>query len=61
MSLIIGSTLLVLALIIATTGFVPGVFNQDNVLTIMLSLLGMFIVAFVLSLYSGLKHDERNG
>jgi len=49
---------LVSALTIAVTGYIPGMSNQDVVLSIMLILLGLFIIFFILSFISGLKRDS---
>ena len=55
--LIISSALLVFVLEIAITGFVPAVNDPDVVLSIMLSCLGMEVVALPLTFVSGFAHD----
>jgi len=56
-SLIISSALLVFVLEIATTGFVPAVNDPEAVLSIMLSCLGMEVVALPLTFVSGFAYD----
>ncbi len=56
-SLIISSALLVFVLEIATTGFVPAVNDPEVVLSIMLSCLGMEVVALPLTFGSGFAYD----
>ena len=55
--LVISSALLVFALEIATTGFVPAVNDPEAVLSIMLSCLGMEVVALPLTFISGFARD----
>ncbi len=56
-SLVISAALFVLALAIATTGFMPGVVNPDTVLAVMLACLGAVVVLLPLALVSGFAHD----
>lgn len=56
-SLAISAALMVLALIIATTGFVPAVKDPETVLSIMLFCLGMEVIGFPLTFISGFAHD----
>jgi hypothetical protein len=55
--LIICAALWVVTLVIATTGFVPGVSDPDTVLTIMLIGLSLQIVVLPLTFISGFAHD----
>jgi len=55
--LIVSATLLVCALIIATTGFVPAVNDPEVVLSIMLFCLGMEVLALPLTFVAGFAHD----
>lgn len=57
MSLVVSSILLVCALIIATTGYVPTVNNAEVALTIMLFCLGMEVLGFPLTFVTGFAHD----
>lgn len=56
-SLAISGGLLVFALIIATTGFVPGVSDSEVVLSIMLVCLGMEAIALPLTFMTGFVYD----
>jgi hypothetical protein len=56
-ALTISAGLLVFALEIATTGFVPGMMDPEVVLSIMLSCLGMEVIAFPLTFVTGFAHD----
>jgi len=56
-SLVVSATLLVIALIIATTGFVPGVNDAEKVLSIMLICLALEVLALPLTFVSGFAHD----
>lgn len=56
-SLMISSALLVFVLEIGVTGFVPAVNDPDVVLSIMLSCLGMEVVALPLTFVSGFAYD----
>ncbi len=56
-SLAISAGLLVSALVIATTGFVPGVRDSEAVLSIMLICLGMEVIALPLTFMAGFAHD----
>jgi hypothetical protein len=56
-SLMISSALLVFVLEIATTGFVPTLNDPEVVLSMMLSCLGMEVVALPLTFVSGFAHD----
>ncbi len=56
-SLVISSALLVFALEIATTGFVPTVNDTEIALSIMLSCLGMEVVLLPLTFVAGFAHD----
>jgi len=56
-SLAISAGLLVFALVIATTGFVPGVRDSEVVLSIMLFCLGMEVIALPLTFVTGFAHD----
>ena len=56
-SLILCAALWVVALVIATTGFVPGASNPDAALTIMLITLGLQIIVMPLTFISGFAHD----
>ncbi|MFZ5946823.1 MAG: hypothetical protein ACOYT9_00900 [Patescibacteria group bacterium] len=55
--LVVSATLLVCALIIATTGFVPAVNDPEVVLSIMLFCLGMEVLALPLTFVAGFAHD----
>lgn len=55
--LVVSATLLVCALIIATTGFVPAVNDPETVLSIMLFCLGMEALALPLTFVAGFAHD----
>jgi len=59
--LIICATLWVVALVIATTGFVPGVSDPDAALSVMLIGLGLQIVIMPLTFISGFVHDLAAG
>lgn len=56
-SLIIGAALLIFALEIATTGFVPTVNDPESALAIMLFCLGMEVIMLPLTFVSGFAHD----
>ena len=56
-SLAISAGLLVFALVIATTGFVPGVRDSEVVLSIMLFCLGMEVITLPLTFVTGFAHD----
>ncbi len=56
-SLAISAGLLVFALVIATTGFVPGVRDSEVVLSIMLFCLGMEVIALPLTFVTGFVYD----
>jgi hypothetical protein len=56
-SLVISAALLLLALAIATTGFVPGLGNPDTVLAVMLACLGAVVVLIPVAFVSGFAHD----
>mgnify|MGYP003430117681 FL=1 len=56
-SLAMSAGLLVFALVIATTGFVPGVRDSEVVLSIMLFCLGMEVIALPLTFVTGFAHD----
>ncbi len=58
-SLIVSATLLVIALILATTGFVPMVTDPEVVLSIMLVCLGLEVIAFPLTFVSGFAYDLK--
>lgn len=60
-SLVASSALLVFALIIATTGFVPAVNDPETVLSIMLFCLGMEVVVLPLTFISGFAYDMLAG
>lgn len=49
--------LLVFALVIATTGYIPGVGDSEVVLSIMLACLGIEVIAFPLTFVAGFAHD----
>jgi len=55
--LVVSATLLVCALIIATTGFVPAVNDPEVALSIMLFCLGMEALALPLTFVAGFAHD----
>lgn len=55
------AALWVVALVIATTGFVPGVSDPETVLTLMLIGLGLQIVVLPLTFISGFAHDLGSG
>jgi hypothetical protein len=55
--LVVSSTLLVCALIIATTGFIPAVNDPEVVLSIMLFCLGMEVLALPLTFVAGFAWD----
>ena len=55
--LVVSATLLVCALIIATTGFVPALNDPEVVLSIMLFCLGMEVLALPLTFVAGFAHD----
>ena len=57
LSLVITGVLFVIALVIATTGFVPGVGNPDSVLAVMLACLGAAVVLLPVAFISGFAHD----
>jgi hypothetical protein len=59
LSLIVSATLLVVALVIATTGFVPMVTDPEVVLSIMLVCLGLEVIAFPLTFVSGFAYDLK--
>lgn len=56
-SLVISAGLLVFALEIATTGFVPGVNDPEVALSVMLLCLGMEVIAFPLTFVTGFAYD----
>lgn len=56
-SLVISSALLVFALEIATTGFVPAVNDSDAVLSIMLFCLGMEVIILPMTFVAGFAYD----
>lgn len=56
-SLVISAGLLVFALVTATTGFVPGVRDSEEILSIMLLCLGMEAIALPLTFVSGFAYD----
>lgn len=56
-SLVVSAGLLVFALEIATTGFIPGVNNPETALSVMLFCLGMEVIMFPLTFVSGFAHD----
>ena len=56
-SLAISAGLLVFALVIATTGFVPGVRDAEAVFSIMLVCLGMEAIALPLTFVTGFVYD----
>ena len=56
-SLVLSAALLVFALEIATTGFVPFVNDPELALSIMLSCLAMEVIAFPLTFVSGFAYD----
>jgi len=56
-SLAISAGLLVFALVIATTGFIPGVRDTEEILSIMLLCLGMEAIALPLTFVSGFAYD----
>jgi hypothetical protein len=56
-SLVLSTGLLAFALVIATTGFVPGVRDPDTALAVMLVCLGLEVIAFPLTFVSGFAHD----
>ena len=56
-SLAISAGLLVFALVIATTGFVPDVRDSEVVLSIMLFCLGMEVITLPLTFVTGFAHD----
>jgi hypothetical protein len=56
-SLAISAGLLVFALIVATTGYVPGVRDSEEVLSIMLFCLGMEVIALPLTFVTGFAYD----
>lgn len=56
-SLVVSSALFVLALVIATTGFIPGVAHPDTVLAVMLAGLGAVVVLLPVAFVSGFAHD----
>jgi len=56
-SLIAGSLLIVMALEIAITGFVPGVNDPDLILIIMLTALGAGLGILLLTFVAGFAHD----
>lgn len=56
-SLVISAGLLVFALVIATTGFVPGVRDSEEILSIMLLCLGLEAIALPLTFVSGFAYD----
>lgn len=55
----VGALAILFALEIAMFGMVPGIRNQDRVLTIMLTSLGTGLVLLVVSFISALAHDIR--
>lgn len=59
--LMAGSTLLVFVLIIAITGFVPGVNDPEKVLTTMLTCLGMVVIILPFTFIFGFAHDIALG
>jgi hypothetical protein len=56
-TLVISAGLLVFALEIATTGFVPGVNDPETALSVMLFCLGMEVLMFPLTFVSGFAYD----
>lgn len=56
-SLALSAGLLVSALVIATTGFVPGVRDSEVVLSTMLLCIGMEVIALPLTFVTGFAHD----
>jgi len=62
LSLIVSVTLLVVTLVIATTGFVPMVTDPEIVFSIMLICLGLEVIAFPLTFITGYAYDlKRRG
>ena len=55
--LVVSSLLILFALEIAISGFVPGVSDPDLILTIMLSALGAGLVILLLTFVAGFAHD----
>jgi len=58
-SLIVSASLLVIALILATTGFVPMVTDPEVVLSIMLVCLGLEVIVLPLTFVAGFAHDLK--
>ncbi|HEY3475693.1 MAG TPA: hypothetical protein VGK56_13870, partial [Anaerolineales bacterium] len=56
-SLIVSAALLIVALELATTGFVPTVNDPESALAIMLFCLGMEVIMLPLTFVSGFAHD----
>jgi hypothetical protein len=61
LTLVISSTLFVIALVIATTGFVPGVSDPETVLSVMLVCLVAEVIALPLTFISGFARDIAAG
>lgn len=59
--LIVATLLLVFALEIAVTGFVPGLSDPDAVVTVMLICLASEVVILPLTFISGFAHDMSVG
>lgn len=59
-SLTVSAALLVIALILATTGFVPKVTDPETVLSIMLVCLGLEVIALPLTFVSGFAYDIKS-
>jgi hypothetical protein len=56
-TLAIGSLLLLTALWIATTGYVPGMSNADSILAFMLTCVGIGFILFIVTFISGFAQD----
>jgi hypothetical protein len=55
--LTLSSALLFLALVIATTGFIPGMQNPDAIVTVMLVFLAAEVILLPLTFLAGFAHD----
>lgn len=54
---VVGPLLLLFALVVATTGFVPGVSDPDRALAIMLAALASSFILLILAFVAGFAHD----
>jgi len=55
--LIIAALLILVALFVATFGYIPGIQDMDRVLNITLSMVGLSLGSFLLAFVAGFAHD----